>query len=204
MNTLEAIKARRSVRSYDPDHTLTDQEERTLFEHTLLSPTSFNIQNWRFIVVKDPEQRAKVRQAGWDQAQLTDASLLVILAADLNAWDRDPDRYWVNAPKETADYLVKSIIEFYKDNEPLQRDEAMRSVGIAAQTLMLAATELGYDSCPMVGFDPIEVAKIINLPGDHVLGMMVVIGKKAVAPFPRGGQLPIGEVVLTDAFGTTP
>jgi nitroreductase len=200
METLEAIKQRRSVRHYDPTHRITAEEERTLFEHALLSPTSFNIQNWRFVNVKDPEQRAKIRVAGWDQSQMTDASLLVVLTADLQSWSKDTSRYWVTAPKETSDFLVDSIVKFYTDQQQLQRDEAMRSVGIAAQTLMLTAKDLGYDSCPMVGYDPVEVAKIINLPDDHVIGMMVAIGKKSEDAYPRGGQLPLDEVVITDRF----
>lgn len=200
MNTLEAIQSRRSVRSYDPSVQISEQEQQTLFEHVVLSPTSFNIQNWRFVVVKDPEQRAKIREIGWNQAQLTDASMLVVLTADLKAWSKDTERYWVNAPKETSDILVSSIKGFYNDNEQLERDEAMRSVGIAAQSLMLAATSLGYDSCPMVGYDPNELAKIINLPDDHVLGMIVVIGKKSEDASPRGGQLPLEEVVITNSF----
>jgi len=200
MNTLEAITARRSVRHYDATHEISEAEQRTILEHTLLAPTSFNIQNWRFVVVKDPDQRAKVRQAGWNQAQMTDASMLVILTADLQSWSKDTERYWVTAPKETSDFLVNSIHEFYKDKPELQRDEAMRSVGIAGQTLMLAATELGYDSCPMVGYDPEQIAKLINLPEDHVIGMMVAIGKKSEDAYPRGGQLSLDEVVFTDRF----
>ncbi|MGJ8636313.1 MAG: nitroreductase family protein [Phycisphaerales bacterium] len=200
MNTLQAIQSRRSVRSYDTSVQISEEEQRTLFEHVVLSPTSFNIQNWRFVVVKDPEQRAKIREIGWNQAQLTDASMLVVLTADLKAWSKDTERYWVNAPKETSDMLVSSIKGFYADQPQLERDEAMRSVGIAAQSLMLAATSLGYDTCPMVGYDPDELAKIINLPDDHVLGMIVVIGKKAEDAFPRGGQLPLEEVVITDSF----
>tara|TARA_R110002096_G_scaffold435816_6_gene663378 strand:- start:1061 stop:1663 length:603 start_codon:yes stop_codon:yes gene_type:complete len=200
MNTLQAIESRRSVRSYDPSAQISDEDQNVLFEHTLLSPTSFNIQNWRFVNVKDPDQRAKIREIGWGQPQLTDASMLVVLTADLKAWNKDTERYWVNAEKETADMLVGSIKKFYHDNPQLERDEAMRSVGLAGQTLMLAATSLGYDTCPMVGYDPEQLAKIINLPDDHVLGMIIVIGKKSEEAFPRGGQLPLDEVVITDSF----
>jgi nitroreductase len=200
MNTLQAIESRRAVKSFDPSHAMSVAEERTLMEHAILSPTSFNIQNWRFVLVKDLEKREQVKAAAWNQAQITDASLLIVLTSDLNAWSRNPERYWANAPKETAEFLVNSIVQFYKDNPKLQQDEAMRSVGIASQTLMLAAIDLGYDSCPMVGFDPERVAKIINLPDDHVIGMIVVVGKKLKDASPRGGQLPLEEVVLTDSF----
>ncbi len=53
MDTLEAIKQRRSVKKFDPNHQMTEEEINTLLEHTIHSPTSFNMQNWRFLVVKD-------------------------------------------------------------------------------------------------------------------------------------------------------
>ena len=66
---------------------------------------------------------------------------------------------------------------FHDGREWLQRDEAQRSIGMAMQTLMLAAQDLGYDSCPMIGFDIDEVAGLIRLPEDHVMGPMVAVGK---------------------------
>ena len=83
METLKAIEARRSVKSYDPDHQMTDEEINKLLSYTLLSPTAFNIQHWRFVVVKDSELRKKIREASWNQAQVTDASLLVVICADM-------------------------------------------------------------------------------------------------------------------------
>ena len=76
----------------------------------------------------------------------------------------------------------------------------MRSCGIAAQTLMLSAKSLGYDSCPMVGFDFDAVARLIRLPEDHVISMMLAIGKATAPANPRGGQLPLAEVVIKDRF----
>lgn len=82
----------------------------------------------------------------------------------------------------------------------MQRDEAMRSCGMAAMTLMLAAQAMGYDSCPMDGFDFDAVGKLINLPQDHVVAMFVAIGKGTKEAWPRGGQLAPDEVVVQDRF----
>ena len=131
---------------------------------------------------------------------MTEASLLVILCADLHAWNKAPARYWESAPPDVRDYLVSSIKGFYNGQDQIQRDEAMRSVGIAAQTLMLAAKAMGYDTCPMIGFDPVAVAKLINLPSDHVIGMMLTIGKAAKPAQPKGGFLPMDEIVVSDRF----
>ena len=200
MEVLEAIHARRSVKQFDPDHRLSEEEEHKLLEAAMQSPTSFNIQHWRFVVVKDPELRKRIREHGNDQAQMTDASLLIVMTGDVDAWKKEPQRYWRNAPTEVADLLVNWMGPFHEGREQLQRDEAQRSIGMAMQSLMLAAKGLGYDSCPMIGFDLEKVAELINLPADHCIGPMVAIGKGTKDPWPKPGQLPMSEVVITDRF----
>jgi nitroreductase len=201
MNTIDAIYTRRSVKHFDPEHAMTEAEERQLLEAMIQAPTSFNIQHWRFVIVRDPSLRAQIRQEfGNDQAQMTDASLLVLFAADVKAWEKSPERYWVNAPKEVADLLVGWMGPFHEGREWLQRDEAQRSIGMAMQTLMLAAQELGYQSCPMIGFDLEKVAELVKLPNDYVLGPMVAIGKGTKDPWQKPGQLPLDEIVFENSF----
>jgi len=200
MNTRDAIQARRAIKEFDSQHEMSAEEERELLSLAMLSPTAFNLQHWRFVVVKDQELRAKIRAVSWDQTQVTDSSLLVILCADIRAWEKDPAQYWTNAPQEVRDNVVPAIDAFYRDHEQAQRDEAMRSCGIAAQTLMLAAQDMGYDSCPMDGFDFDKVAELINLPEDHVISLFVAIGKGTQDAFPRSGQLDMADVVIHDHF----
>ncbi len=199
MDTLTAIKERRSVKHYDPNHQMGEAEINALLELALLSPTSFNMQNWRFLVVTNQETKEAIRAAAWNQAQVSEASITILLCADLNA-HVGGERYWVNAPEPVKEMLVPMIAPFYENNPQLQRDEAMRSVGIASQTLMLAAKAMGYDSCPMIGFDPAKVAEIVNLPENHVIGMMLTVGKPLKDANARSGQLPYDEVVFRDKF----
>ena len=202
MDVIDAVYKRRSVKHFDVNHKMSKDEEAKLFAAVLQSPTSFNIQHWRFVVLRDPELRQKIRtEFGNDQAQMTDASLLVLFTADVKAWAKDPARYWVNAPKEVADLLVGWMGPFHEGRDALQRDEAQRSIGMAMQTLMLAAQELGYQSCPMIGFDVDAVADLVNLPEDHVIGPMVAIGKGTKEAWPKPGQLPLGEIVVENRFG---
>ena len=199
-DTFDAIEKRRAVKHFDETHQFSDREIEKLLSLAILSPTSFNIQNWRFLVVKDAEMRRKIREMAWDQSQVTDSSLLLIMCANLKAWEQEPQRYWKNASKEVQDFLVPAIENFYKGNEQIQRDEALRSVGIAAQTLMLAAKSAGYDSCPMIGFDSQKVGELINLPEDYIIGMMLAIGKAKTPANPRGGQLSLNDLLFTDRF----
>jgi nitroreductase len=200
MDTLEAIKQRRAVKHYDPEYQMSDEQIRELISLAMLSPTAFNIQHWRFLVVKDKAQRQAIREAAWGQAQVTDASLLIVMCADAKAWSKDAARYWKNAPREVQDFMVPAITGYYQDKDRVQRDETMRSCGIAAQTIMLGAKAMGLDSCPMDGFDFDAVGKIVNLPQDHVITMMVVVGKAVQPARPRGGQLSADEVMVIDRF----
>lgn len=196
----EAIQTRRSIKHYDVHHQMTQAEIDQLLGLAMLSPTAFNIQNWRFVVVTDPALRKQIRAVSWNQAQVEEASLLIVLTADLKSWAKQPERYWQNAPQAVADFLVPAIGQYYENKEQVQRDEAMRSCGMAAMTIMLAAKEMGYDTCPMDGFDFEAVAEILNLPEDHTPTMFVTVGKGIKEAWPRGGQLAMHEVVIENQF----
>lgn len=200
METIEAIRSRRAVKHFDSNHVMTADEVNEILSLAILSPTAFNIQNWRFVVVDDAELRRKIREVSWDQSQVTDTSLFIVLCADLKAWEREPGRYWINAPQEVQEFMLPAIDDYYRGKEQVQRDEAMRSCGIVAQTIMLAAQSLGYNSCPMDGFDFEKVAQLIQLPDDHVIAMFVAIGKGTKEAWPRPGQLTVDEVLVRNVF----
>ena len=200
MQVDEAVRARRAIKWYDPEHKMPEDTFKKLMEHAILAPTAFNIQNWRFVRVTDPEQRKAIRANAWDQAQVTDASELLVLCFDNKAWERDPQRYWRNAPQEVQDFLVPAIDVYYRDKPQVERDEGMRSCGLVGQTIMLMAQELGYESCPMDGFDFDAVGKIINLPEDHTIAFMIAIGKGIKDSWPKPGQLALDEVMVNNRF----
>ncbi len=202
MDTQDAIVQRRSVKHFDPNHVMSEQEITDLLSLTVLSPTAFNIQHWRFLIVKEPSLREKIRQVAWNQAQVTDSSLLIILCADLKAWEKSPERYWTNAPAEVQDFILPAIDSYYRDKPQVERDEAIRSCGIAAQTLMLSAKTMGYDSCPMDGFDFEQVGQLVNLPDDHIISMFIAIGKGLSEANPRGGQIPLEKLIIENTFNS--
>ncbi|MCL7743624.1 nitroreductase family protein [Guyparkeria hydrothermalis] len=200
MQVSEAIESRRAIKQFDPEHELSVAEQDRLIELAMKSPTAFNLQHWRFVVVRDPAQRQAIREVAWDQSQVTDASMLVILCGRRDVWQQDAQRVWRGAPAEVREMMHGAIDAYYRDQPQVERDEVMRSCGIAGQTLMLAAREMGLDSCPMDGFDFDAVGRVINLPDNHVISFMVAIGKKAADVWPRPGQLGIDEVRFVDQF----
>ena len=180
---------------------MSDSEISRLFELAVLTPTSYNIQNWRFVYTTDQHLKDTLSKMSYGQRQVSESSVVIILVADLCSWDKNPQRYWASLSESDQSNIIKEIRESYR-NKPQQQqhDEAMRSCGMAAQTIMLASRSMGYDTCPMTGFDYDLVGKLINLPKDHVICMMIVVGKKIREPYPRGGQVPLSEIVFVDKF----
>jgi len=200
MSVTQAMAERRAVKAFDPEFRIPEPDMRDLLETALLSPTAFNIQNWRIVRVTDAALRREIRAVAWDQPQVTDAAELLVLCADVDAWDKSPERYWTEAPQAVQDLIVPNIRKYYDGRPQVARDEAMRSCGMLAQSIMLLAAERGWDTCPMDGFDFDAVAELINLPADHAISLMVAVGKRAEAPFAKPGQLPFEEVVVSDRF----
>ena len=200
MDTFDAIKTRRAIKKFDSSFHMTSDQVNSLKELTILSPTSYNQQNWRFVYVIDQAVKDKISKAARDQAQPKDGALVIVLCGNLNAWKEDPLRYWRNNTPEKQELVKNSLARKYENSPENRRDEAMRSCGFAAQTIMLAARQMGLDSCPMVGFEYDELAEIINLPKDHLIVMMVVVGKRLEDAAERGGQLPVDEIFFENSF----
>ena len=200
MDTFEAISHRRAIKKFDPNHKMTSEEVDSLMKLTLLSPTSYNQQNWRFVTVTDQSIKEKIGIAARNQAQPVDGSLVILLCGNMSAWKDNPLRYWKNHPTEKQELVKSSLEKKYSDSPQNRRDEAIRSCGFAGQTIMLAAKQMGLDSCPMVGFDYDQMAEIINLPDDHLIVLMIVVGKALEPAKERGGQLSLDEVVFENKF----
>ena len=200
MNTFDAIKTRRAIKNFDSSYKMSSEDIKILQELTILSPTSYNQQNWRFVYVTDQTVKDKISKAARDQAQPRDGSLVIVLCGNLNAWKEEPLRYWRNNTVEKQELVKNSLARKYENSPENRRDEAMRSCGFAAQTIMLTARQMGLDSCPMVGFEYDELADIIQLPKDHIIVMMVVVGKRLKDAAERGGQLSLDEVFFENHF----
>ncbi len=200
MNVIEAIRTRRAVKKFDPHHVMSEEEIHQLLSLAMDAPTAFNIQNWRFLLVQNPEVRKQIRAAAWNQEQITDSSLLIVMCANLSSWKDRPERYWANATQAARNFILPAIHDYYDGKPQVIRDEAMRSCGLAGQTIMLAAKAMGLDSNPMDGFDFDAVGKIIHLPEDHVISFMIAVGKKIQEPHPKPGQLSYDEIVKIDRF----
>ncbi len=199
MNVTDAISKRRSVQKFDPEHRLSYPDIESLILAAMHCPSAFNIQHWRFVAVESPQIREQLKSTAWGQPQVTDAGVLMLVCVDLKAWDKSPERYWENAEAKVRESMVKGMRGYYRNDQLAERDDALRSGAMAAMTIMLKAQDIGYDSC-VVACDYAAAAKIINLPNDHAICMMLTIGKRLEDAYPRPGMLRLEDVLITDTF----
>jgi nitroreductase len=190
----EAVRSRRSIKTYDSDVAVDDATLKRLFELVTQSPSSFNLQHWRFVVIRDVDRRKELMAASWGQPHVGAAPAVVVVAGKLRAHE-DAARANGHAPQEVLDSLVPVIERSYANNEQFQRDEAIRSGSLASMTLMLAARTLGLVTCPMIGFQPAEVARIAGLDEGHIPVMLITLGKQGGGDIFPTSRFPLEEVV---------
>lgn len=195
MDFFELANARHSVRKYTPGLTISDADLQRIFDTVILSPSSFNVQHWQFVVVRDQPRKKELRGLAFHQAQVEDAAAVVLVCGRLDAYE-DAARIYADADAAMQEKYVPMILGAYKDAPLPQREEAIRSGALAAMSLMYAAKALGWDSGPMIGFDAPKVAAFLKLDEQTVPVMMIVIGKALDGVQPaRAYRRPVTEVV---------
>ena len=118
MDTFEAIRSRRAIKKFDNTYKMTDEQIDTLMNLTILSPTSYNQQNWRFVTITDQSIKDKISVAARNQPQPSDGSLVIILCGNLNAWNENPLRYWRNSTPEKQEHVKNALHVKYAENSP--------------------------------------------------------------------------------------
>jgi nitroreductase len=194
MEFSEIIQQRRSVKSYDPEKAISDGELKELFDEVVLSPSSFNLQHWTFVAVRDSALKKQLKEAAWGQSQMEDCSVAVLVCGKLNAYKDAPEIYR-EAPEEIQKKMLPMIQNFYEGKPQAQRDEAIRSASLASMTLMYGAVNRGWATGPMIGFDPEAVSKILKLTSNLIPVMFIVLGHQKDAPRPRSYRHPVEDVV---------
>jgi nitroreductase len=179
MNTLAAadlvtqMRWRYAVKAFDPAKKVPEAAWKALEESLVLSPSSYGLQPWRFLVVDDPAVRAKLRPASWGQSQVTDAARYVVFAAKDGVTEGDVDAFVRRicevrgvTPESMASYrkmMVGGVVKGMSPEE--QRHWGGLQVYIALGTFMTAAAVLGVDACPMEGIEPAKYDEILGLAG---------------------------------------
>ena len=200
MNFEALTEQRHSVRRYQPGLTISDEALRKIFSQVQRSPSSFNLQHWRFVVVRELARKQALRGLSYGQQQVEDCAAAVIVCGRLDAFE-DAAHLYAAAPADVRDKFVPMIGAAYRDQPALQREEAIRSGALAAMTLMYAAKHFGWDSGPMIGFDAQSVSTLLELTPNITPVMLVTIGKALNGEQPpRLYRRPLREIVQLETL----
>ena len=169
---LESLRWRYAVKQFDASRKIPADAWKALEEALVLSPSSYGLQPWRFVVVADPGIRAKLRPVSWNQSQVTDASHYVVFAAKDRVTEADVDAFVKRtaevrgvAPETMAGYRKMMVANVANGMAPdVQRHWAALQTYIALGNFMTSAAVLGIDTCPMEGLDPAKYDEILGLP----------------------------------------
>lgn len=197
---IECIVSRSAAKYYDPTATLSDDQICELVRIGTSAPTSFHIQNWRFIAVRSPEAKARLSPIAWSQPPITEAAVTFIICGQLADSSVIPDRL---APLVEAGVMPAAMVsdwelparDLYLDHPQRQRDEAMRTGTFGASAIIYAARSLGLGSTPMIGFDAEGVAREFGLAENEVPVMLLSIGAERPGNWAQKPRRPLAEVL---------
>jgi nitroreductase len=197
---IECILSRSTTKYFDPAATLSDDQIRELVRIGTTAPTSFHLQNWRFIAVRTREAKARLRPIAWDQPAITDAAVTFIVCGRLAEASTIPDRL---APVVEAGIMPAEMVpdweiharDLYSTYPQRQRDEAIRTATFGAAAMRYAARSLGLGSTPMIGFDAEAVAREFALAEGEVPVMLLSIGAARPGNWPQKPRLPVADVL---------
>jgi nitroreductase len=197
---IKCILSRSSTKYYDPTATLTDDQIRELVRIGTTAPTSFHLQNWRFIAVRTPEAKARLSPIAWSQPAITESSVTFIVCGQLADSSVVPERL---APLVDAGIMPAKMVpeweiparDLYMEYPQRQRDEAVRTGTFGAAAMIYAARSLGLGSTPMIGFDAEAVHREFGLTKDEIPIMLLSVGAERPGNWPQKPRRPVADVL---------
>ncbi len=209
MEILDTLKQRRSINFFEPGKEIPDAKLIELFEIANLAPSSFNLQPWKVVVVREAERKSILRQCAFNQPKVEEASVILIMVADPLALEENIDRMFDSW--EQLGYMKQEMRETYRsmvyqlqgESDSIKRKFfAIKNTALFAMNLMVAAKGLGLETHPMDGFNEDCVKKEFNIPDDKVIPMLIAVGylKEGIQLLPRAFRRNINEFIKYDKY----
>ncbi|MBB3130556.1 nitroreductase [Paenibacillus rhizosphaerae] len=193
------IQDRRSVRSYDPNVKISQEEMNEILQQAALAPSGANLQPWRFLVIDSQELKQKLYPIAFNQQQVIEASAVIAVLGDLEGYKLAEKIYGMAVdagymPAETAKSFVERYQGLFASMPP---ETVLQKVsidgGLVSMQLMLVARAKGYDTVPMGGFDQAKFSEAFDIPERYAPIMLIAIGKAANPGHPTL-RLPVEDI----------
>ena len=200
-----AITERRASPSFDGSP-ISDADLKGILQAGLQAPSGYNLQPWRFVVVRSAEQKKKLRAASYNQAKVEEASAMIVACGDADGWrSGDLDEMLRlgrqgGMPENYAEQ-AKVTIPNYLSNHPNMSLWLNRQVMLAFTHMLLMAEVLGYDTAPMEGFEEEKVREVLKLPLSYSVVALLGIGHLNGPDKFYGERFNMGRTVFAEEYG---
>lgn len=202
---MTVLQERRSVRYYEPSFKIAKAEIEEILQAAIKSPSSSNLQPWRFLVIDNQELKEKLLPIAFNQQQVADSSAVIAVFGDLEWINKGEDIYTRSVEagfmtEEVKQYMVGSIDNGYR-KMPEERLKKIVHIdgGLVSMQLMLAARAKGYDTVAMGGYDAVKFNEAFNVPANYENIMLIALGKAAKEGRPTV-RLGLNEVTHWNSF----
>jgi nitroreductase len=201
----QAIQERRATPSFDGTP-IPAEDLKQILDAGLHAPSGYNMQPWRFVVVRDKTQKRKLRAASYNQAKVEEAPVVIAACGDHDGWrNGDLEEMLKQAREggmpESFAAAVQERVPALLANMPNKEVWVTRQVMIAVTTMMLLAESLGYDTAPMEGFEEDKVRDVLRLPlSYHVVALLAIGHRKGKDKF-DSGRFPMRHTVFAEEYG---
>jgi nitroreductase len=200
----EVIEQRRDTPSFD-GKPVPDADLKKILDAGLNMPSGFNLQPWRFVVVRTPELRRKLRAASFNQANVEEASVVIVACGDKDGWRSDMEEM-IRMGRErgmTENYAESAsvIIPEFMSSYPNLTAWLNRHVMIAFTAMMLMAETLGYDTSCTEGLESDKVCLVLNLPISYEVVSLLGIGRLRGPDKYNGGRFSMQRTVFDGEYG---
>ena len=201
------INERRSANNFIEGIKIPQEDFNEIFDQLRLAPSCFNLQHTHYLVITDHDSKELLRKAAFNQYKIHTASAAILVLGDKDAY-KDAEKIYsgflhlgIYADFEYQK-LIQDITGLYESRgKDFQRDEAIRNASLSAMMFMLIAKDLGWDTCPMIGFETDKMKELYNIPENLEPVMLITMGKEdANNRRMRGYRKPVGEYVTFGSF----
>lgn len=202
----EVMLERRATNAFRPGEDVPDEILEAILRLALQAPSGYNLQPWRFVVVRDAENRKRLQAAAFNQPKVGQAPVVVIALGMKEEWKRTADEVFSEGAARGAgkpenwEKARDGALQFLEGMQHMPT-WVNRHTMIAFTALMLAAEAYGYDTAPMEGFVPDAVRSEFGIPEEAEVVALLAIGRAAEPDKPYTGRFPLERVVHSERFG---
>ena len=194
------ILERRSVRKYDPDFKISQEEILDILKEASLAPSSSNLQPWKFLVIQDDETKKALRLIANNQEQVETSSAVIAVLADREMY-RNGEKVYRSSfeagymDETTMNRMIENTNKLYPAAPvDIRENIASFDAGLISMQIMLIARAKGYDTVPMGGFNKQQFSEKFNIDERYMPALLLPIGKAAVPGHPTT-RIPVEEIV---------